>query len=277
MSIPINNIVGTIPVQIIVGKAQTPAGIPLPPGRIERIKHDHEAKDGKQRIGYPEVYPLRLSQYCDLTEAWQWFWFRQLVHSYTNFVHWDERRLSPAELKMLKGKWKSLTKSSEAFTNFRGTNENADYINGVGQGMAGQEPLTCCGNIVKALGSSGAFTRIETLDGNRPPPPIDKVNRLLAPHVIFGATNVAAWKDDRNNRFPFLLPDGSYRVDPFPQLAPRDTLVPLRTNGKEAVTYQRNGVWWAENFILSSRLVPVTPTTGQAGAVVPSPYNPPYS
>lgn len=263
-----------IPVQIIVGKAQTLAGIPLPPGNIQQIKQDYEAKDGLQRVGYPGVYPLYLSQYCDLTEDWQWFWFRQLIHSFTGFAHWDEDRLSRAVLDMLKGKWKSLTKATEAFTNFRGTNNNRDHINNNGlDGVAGQEPLDCCGNIIKVL--SGPYRlggktlmKVETLDGNRPPPPIEKINRLTAPHVIKCATNVAAWKDARNNRFPFVLPDGSYRVDPFPQLAPRDTLFSLRTNGKEAVTYQRDGVWYAENYITASRLKPVT------GAVVPSPYHP---
>lgn len=255
------------------GPLPPPAGIPLPPGNIMRVKHDHEAKDGQQRVGYPEVWPLYLSQYCDLTEAWQWFWFRQLVHSYTGFAHWDETRLSRAELNMLKGKWESLTKTKEAFTNFKGTDINADYINDNGlDGMAGQEPIICCGNIVKVLGGpyrlgGKTLMKVETLDGNRPPPPIEKINRLIAPHVIFCATNVAAWKDERGIRYPFILDDGTYRVDPFPQLDPRDTLVPLRSSGREAVTYQRDGVWYAENYITASRLAPVI------GAVVPSAYN----
>lgn len=266
-------VVGDRTYQAVAAEVAPLVGIPLPPGNIMLVDHDHEAKDGQQRVGYPEGWPLHLSQYSDLTEAWQWFWFRQLIHSFTGFAHWDETRFSRAELNMLKGKWESLTKTKEAFTNFKGTDLYADYINQNGlDGLPGQAALTCCGNIVKVLGGpyrlgGKTLMKIETLDGNRPPPPIEKINRLRAPHVIFCATNVAAWRNERNIPFPFILDDGTYRVDPFPQLDPRDTLVPLRTNGKETVTYQRDGVWYAENYILASRLKPVT------GMVVPSPYN----
>ena len=250
----------------------TETGIYLPPGTFRQIEHDQEAKDGLQRIGMPEVYPLHLSQYCELTEAWQWFWFRQLIHSYTGYQHWDETRLSATELSALKAKWRSLTKKSEAFTNFKGTDIFKDYItpNNLA-GLPGQEPLDCCGNIVKVLSvgvrlAGEMKTPIETLDGSKPPPPISKINRLTAPHLIFCATNVAADKSDPKNWKTFTLPDGRDRVDPFPHLGSRDTLVCLRTNDKEANdlkakgtvlvagTYTRDGVNYAVNYILSSRL-----------------------
>ena len=101
-------------------------------------------------------------------------------------------------------------------------------------------------------------TPIETLDGSKPPPSIEKVNRLTTPALIFCATNVS----------PVVLPDGRYRVDPFPQLAPRDTLVCLRTHGKETKTYMRDGVNYAVNYIISSRLKMVS------GIGLPSPYVP---
>lgn len=245
---------------------EPPAGIPLPAGTIHQILHDHEANDGKQRYGMPEVYPLHLSQYCELTEEWQWWWFRQLIHSYTGFVHWDEKRLSKAELDMLKGKWRSLTKDSEAFTNFKGTRTCTDYISGVIRDEnPGQEPLACCGDIVKILGGpvrlgGKILMTIETLDGNRPPPPIEKINRLTAPHIIQCATNVSR----------IIFPDGKRRVDPFPQLAPHDTLFALRTSGKEAETYTRDGVNYAANYILASRLRNLPAGT----KVVPRPYYP---
>src|SRR3990172_4518270 len=77
-----------------------------------RVIHDQEAKDGLQRIGLPEVYPMHKSRYCDLTKA------------------------------------------TEAFTNKKGTETFEDYIRGVnmGTGLPGQEPLICCGNMVKVLG-----------------------------------------------------------------------------------------------------------------------------
>lgn len=235
----------------------------LYPSNISQIKHDQEAKDGLQRIGLPEVYPLHLSRYCDLTEKWQWFWFRQLIHSYTGFVHWDETKLTKTELDMLKGKWASLTADGRAFTNFKGTKTCEDFIRNVnvGAGLPGQEPLICCGNIVKVLGDSVQLagvmkTPIETLDGSKPPPPIERINRLTAPHLIFCATNVS----------PIILPDGRYRIDRFPQFDPRDTLVALRTNGKDADelkarnvvsvagTYTKDGVSYAVNYIKTHRL-----------------------
>lgn len=249
--------------------------IPLPSGRFKLIEHDFQANDDKNRVGFPEVYPLVLSRYCDLTESWQWFWFRQLVHSFTNFQHWDERELQREDFELLKRKWKSITKGTEAFTNFRGV-EKLDYINDIDLGgNPGQEPLHCCGNIVKVLGndvriSGRTVTPIETLDGSKPPPLISKINRLTAPHIIFCATNVS-----KN-----LLSNGVYEIDPFPHLEPRDTLVPVRTHGGEAVdlknrnivspagAYVRDGVNYAVNYILSDRLMDFS------GSTVPRPYYP---
>lgn len=243
------------------------AGIPLPAGTMHQVLHDHEANDGKQRYGMPEVWPLYLARYCDLTEEWQRFWFKQLIHSYTGFTHWDEKKLTKAELDWLKGKWAGITKSSEAFTNFKGTDQCHDFIRGMNTSaeLPGQEPLTCCGNIVKVMGGpvrmgGKTLIKIETLDGNKPPPAIEKINRLTAPHVIFCATNVSR----------IIFPDGKRRIDPFPQLAPHDVLVPLRTNGKEAETYVRDGVNYATNYILASRLKALP----KGSTMVPRPYYP---
>lgn len=254
----------TFPVSVLLEPLNLryiPEPAPLPV--YHRVLHDQEAKDGKWRVGYPEVWPLHLSRYCDLTEAWQRYWFALLIHSYTRFTHWDETRLTKAEMTMLKGKWASLTKSTEAFTNFQGTNKYEDYIRNVnmGTGLPGQEPIICCGNVARALGEpvrlSGVLkTPIETLDGSKPPPPIERVNRLTTPWLIFCATNAS----------PGYLPDGRQRVDPFPQLAPRDTLVPLRTHGADADRYARDGVNCAVNYITTSRL--------RAVVGVPSPYVP---
>jgi hypothetical protein len=228
-----------------------------------RVKHDYEARDDRWRIGMPAVFPLYYSKYCSLTEEWQWFWFRQLVYCYTNFYHWDENRLSKTELDILKGKWRSLTKSIEEFTNFKGTNENKDYItpNHL-SGIAGQEPLICTGAIVKILGAakrlSGEYkTPIETLDGTKSPPDISKVNRKKTPHLIFAATNNPADKSNPKDWKAIRLPDGRYRVDPFPQLQSfgKDTPVPLRTDGRETETYSKDNVHYAVNYIRTSRLI----------------------
>lgn len=254
----------------------SPVGIPLPTGNFSFVSHDQPANDGLQRIGYPEVWPLVKSQYCDLDEAWQWFWFRQLIHSRTGYLHWNEYNLTAVQMDALKTAWRGITKASEAFTNFKGTNDHEDFISGrnEGMGLPGQEPIICCGNIVKVLGGpyrmgGQSVMKIETLDGNRPPPSITKVNRLKTPHLVFCATNVAADKGgfrDSSKWKPIILPDGSYQVDPFHHLGGKDVPVVLRTNGKETETYERDGVWYAVNYITASRLKPVK------GLVVPSPY-----
>jgi hypothetical protein len=261
-----------------------PVGIPLPDGNFKQIEHDYQAKDGLQRIGMPEVLSLSLNQYCDLNYAWQWFWFRQMVHAFTGYRHWNEKELTSTQLSILKGKWRSLTKKSEAFTNFRGTDNCKDYVtpNSLTE-MAGTEPLACGGNIVKVIGNSvriagKTVVPIETLDGNMPPPDIAKVNRLTRPDLIPCATNAAANKSNPKEWKPIVLSDGTYRVDNFPQISPTPFI--LRTNGKDAQrllrdtptrpagTYTRDGIYYAINYIQESRLMDIQ------GTVVPKWTNP---
>src|SRR3990167_6819824 len=248
----------------LTGTLELPGGIPLPAGEFARVLHDDEAMDDKgQRIRAPEVWPLYEVSYTPLTEAWQWFWFRQLIHSYTGFRHWDETLLTQAELDTLKGKWRSLTKGTEAFTNNHGTETYRDYISNrnLGAGLPSQGAITCCGNVVKIVGGATAKgTPIWTLDGTKPPPPIERVNRLTTPWLIFCAVNIPGYVENRVEYPLYVTVNGVRRVkaDPFPQLETfgRDTLVQLRSNGnKTGITYQRDGINYAVNFIKSSRLV----------------------
>ena len=248
-------------------------GIPLPAGEFAQVLHDDEAMDDKQRLGMPEVYPLALSQPCIMTEAWQRYQYRLLMQGYRGT--WDETKLTAAEVVTVKTAFKKVYKQSIAFCNFAGFDNAANYIAGTNLNLAPpkQEPLTCCGNVVKVLGPSerraGVWvTPIETLRGDVPPPDIARINRLTHPWLVFAATNVAAFKPSPNpDTWQHIIVEGRWKVDPFPQLGGRDVLVPLRTNGREADTYQRDGVWYAANYIRSSRLVPVTGS-------VPSPYVP---
>lgn len=256
-------------------------GIVLPSGGSYKfIQHDDLAKDEKgQRIRAPEVYPLYLVEYTKLTEAWQWFWFRVgLVHPYTGYQHWDETRLTIPELDRLKQEWKSLTHAAKAFTNNFGTDNCHDYINGNDlPGLPEQGAITCCGNIVRVIGEpTHKGTPIETLDGTKPPPPIEKVNRITRPDLIFCATNVPGVKIS-GIEYPLIVDSGvnkgRVKVDPFPNLADihtslsDDSCVPLRTNGnKSDRTYTRDGVYYAVNYIKTSRLVPIE------GNHVPIPY-----
>lgn len=236
----------------------------LPPGNYARILHDDEVDDGKVRIGMPEVIPLYIVEYTDLTEARQWFWFRQLIHGLTGYEHWDERRLSPGMLSDLKREWASLTHERKAFTNNLGTDNCTDYINKEKRDcIPKQGAIYTAGNIVKILGpATSRGVPIETLDGTKPPPPIEKVNRLKTPWLIFCATNVAADKTlGYGNWKPIINSEGRHVVNPFPNITDipghrsRDTLVPIFSNGrKTGDTYSVDGVNYAVNWIPERRL-----------------------
>ena len=251
-------------------------GITLPSGNYARILHDDEANDGKVRIGMPEVIPLYIVEYTDLTEARQWFWFRQLVHSYTGWQSWNENNLSLTELEALKREWRSLTHQGKAFTNNLGTDNSKDYVSRKNLSLSQlpkQGAIYCAGNIVRVLGeATSRGIPIETLDGTKPPPPINLVNRLLTPWVVFCATNVAAEKSGGyGNWKPIFTPSGRYRVDPFPNLTDIptskgvDVPVPIFSNGnKTGERYQRDGVNYCVNWIPARRLERV--------GELPSPY-----
>jgi hypothetical protein len=248
-------------------------GIALPPGQYARILHDDEANDGKFRIRAPEVWPLYWVEYTELTQAWQWFFFRVgLVHPYTGYKHWDETKLTASELEMLKREWRSLTHGAKAFTNNAGTELYRDYISGknMGAGLPAQGAITCCGNIVKIVGNATfKGTPIETLDGTKPPPPIEKVNRIATPWLVFCAVNIPGYVEGGKEFPQYVTVDGKKRVkaDPFPNLEPKDTCVPLRSNGnKTGNRYTRDGINLCVNYIRSSRLARVTS--------VPRPYVP---
>lgn len=248
------------------------------------LQHDDLADDWKgQRIRAPEVWPLYWVEYTELDSAWQWYWFRVgLVHPYTGFLHWDETRLADWEVELLKREWRSLTHQAKAFTNNFGTDNCADYVSR--SNLSKQNPLqgaiTCCGNVFRVAGDNTARgTPIETLDGRFSPPPIEKVNRLTRPDLIFCAVNIPGYTIG-GQEFPRLVDSGlnygRVKADPFPNLWDHsssksdDTLVPLRTNGaKSDKTYIRDGVHYAVNYISrasSKRLFPWNER------VVPTPY-----
>lgn len=249
----------------------------LPNGIHKFINHDDIANDFKgQRIRAPEVWPLYWVEYTDLTHDWQWYWFRVgLVHPYTGYEHWDEMRLELWQRVMLFSEWSSLTHGAKAFTNNTGTDIYKDYINvkNMSKSLPKQGAITCCGNIVRVIGNpTFRGTPIETLDGTKPPPPIEKVNRLTRPDLIFCAVNIPGIKIG-GVEYPIMVGDRVV-ADPFPNVTDLplhksiDTLVPLRTNGnKSDLRYTRDGVNYARNYITTSRLVP---TSG----VVPHPYVP---
>lgn len=244
-----------------------PAGeVLLPEGTFKRILHDDEAKDEKVRIGMPEVIPLWIVEYTDLTAVRQFFWFRQIIHGFTGYEHWNENLLSGFDLASLKREWKSITHERKAFTNNLGTDNCKDYINNLNMTLdciPKQGAIYTAGNIVKVLGpATSRGVPIETLDGTKLPPPLEKINRVKTPWLVFCATNVAADKTAGAGRWkPVFTESGRHRVDPFPNMSDIpthkgiDVLVPIFSNGrKTGETYSRDGVSYAVNWIPEHRL-----------------------
>lgn len=270
-------------VQIKVSRKESPEII-FPSGNFAFLQHDDLADDWKgQRIRAPEVWPFYWVEYTELTEEWQWYWFRVgLVHPYTGYRHWNEKLLADWEFKLLQSEWSSLTHGAKAFTNNFGTEKYRDYINDENQGMDNpmQGAITCCGNLFRVIGDRIARgTPIETLDGRYPPPPIEKVNRLTRPDLIFCAVNIPG-KKVAGVEVPLIVESGPnkgrIKADPFPNLwdhpssKSKDTLVPLRTNGaKSDYTYERDGVHYARNYISRASIKRLFPWNLR---IVPDPY-----
>lgn len=265
-------------IRVSITTAKPQEGLTLPSEwEFRRILHDDEANDGKVRIGMPEVIPMFFVEYTDLTSARQWFWFRQIIHGFTGYSHWDERRLSSFDLTSLKREWRSITHERKAFTNNLGTDNCKDYVSNENLNLScipKQGAIYTAGNIVRVLGpATSRGVPIETLDGRKPPPPIEKVNRILTPWLVFCATNVAADKSlGYGNWKPIFTPSGRHRVDPFPNMSDIptrrgiDVLVPIFSNGnKTGEIYSRDGVNYARNWIPARRL-------SERVYTVPNPY-----
>lgn len=274
-------------IQIIVSvKPNTPPqiGLPLPStGTYKFIEHDDIAQDDDgQRIRAPEVKPLYWVEYSPLTLEWQEFWFLTgLVHPYSGFQHMDINRLERWELDRLKAEWRSLTHGAKAFTNNHGTEEYRDYISerNLTKDLPSQGAITCAGNILKIMGSrvSKGYP-VLTLNGMKPPPDPNLVNRITHPELFFCATNVPGYTSG-GKEFPIIVESGKnagrIKVDPFPNLddiptsKSVDTIVPLRSNGnKVAETFTENGIHFAINYanFTEKRIV------NFEGRIVPTPY-----
>lgn len=214
----------TVEVRLVMSVSPTPTPPPPPADRYSQyrqVKHDFEVagiEGEKQRIRLPETIKTLDDHFVGMSEAWQWYWFRLLVHSYTGYRHWNEKLLTSTELKYVKSAFRSLTDNERALTNGHGSGNCTDYINGDIRdcGMA-IETLTMGGNVVQVIDSPVVkagleYLQVATLDGLKNPPDIAVVNRLTRPDLVHVATNVSA--DPMN-------------VDPFPQLAGRDVPFPF--------------------------------------------------
>jgi len=154
----------------------------------------------------------------------------------------------------LKSAWSSLTHGARAFTNRKGWNNGyCDFINRVNLDSEpmGFEPIWTGGALLEILGP--AVNKV-----GKPHWPVrvltpsevstaEEINHDTRPEVVFFATVT------RRER----LPDGTRRVNRFPQLMGKDVPVPLFSTT-------------AENYIRGER-VRLLPR----GAPIPNPYNPP--
>ena len=187
-----------------------------------QVKHDFEVagiEGEKQRIRLPETVKTLDDHFVSLNENWQWYWFRLLIHSYTGYRHWDEKRLTSGELDYVKRAWRSLMDIERALTNGHGAGKNADYINreNLDQPDMAYETLTMGGNVIHVLNdpvnkNGVLYYPIETINGLISPPDIAVVNRITRPDLIHVCTNVSA---------------DPMRVNPFPQLGGKDVPFPF--------------------------------------------------
>lgn len=147
MSIPINNIVGTVPIQVIVGEPMFP---PVPDGEagrppLWRVKHDREL-GALWRPNLPEIHPFSPSHFVPFNEAWQ--------------------RYSFGLNTMDKNEWTSVFSDTTAFVNNQGFGKGGDpranYIKGenLRSPVPKLEALVCGGAV---LTGSVAFSLAQTL------------------------------------------------------------------------------------------------------------------
>jgi len=233
-------------------------GPPQPlPQNLYVLLHDFECDDGNHppylpRVfgrtkGLPETEKCLNNTFEAMTEPWQIFWFEL-------FKRFDNHTLPEATLKK---RWANLTHGNKAFTNMHGSNTRRDYINGENMeapDMA-QENVTTCGNVVLAAGEpvkrmGHIFLPVYCIDRKQPPPPIDQV--INQPWLIHRATVCLPFPVD-STPLP-NAPNGTFRVNSFPDLDGRDVPVPFISKG-------------GKNYVDMRRLRKLNP-----GEAIPSPY-----
>jgi hypothetical protein len=206
---------------------------PSPSGQLWRVpasgeffilRHDYQRAEWKYKprsitLNYkrnppecalPETVPLpgcKPADFVPLSREWQMFWFELL-----NLASNGTKTRSE-----LREAWENLTVQGRAFTDFHSTAYGfTDYI--LLRHLAGtkgpiqHKSLSCGGNIVKKIGvhSSGKYI-IEALDLSKSPP--DPEEAIKKNWLVHWATQETV----------IQLPDKTWRVTRFPQLAPYGT------------------------------------------------------
>jgi hypothetical protein len=218
-------------------------------------KHDHKYRTYPQKKARPEtVTTFRKDKFVPLSPEWQWFWYRNLI--FCAFGHFDETQLDKKQREDMHKAWLWLVKGTEMVTNRHGYETNWEVITGTSKNVGGayiaHDGLLSGGNIVRITGEKlrkGGQTLypFESLDGSKPPPDINEVNVETRPDLLQRAT-IAHFEE---------LDDGTYRVDPFPQL-----------EGYNAHTVILN-ISTKQNYVPANRIEFLNHYE------IPNPYNPP--
>jgi hypothetical protein len=218
------------------------------------FEHDHKYRSFRKRKAVPETVTTFLKEkFVPLDDEWQWFWYRNLI--YCAFGHFDETKLTEKETKDMHKAWLWLIKGTEAFTNRHGPETHWEVVTGESQneGMdfIAHDGLLAGGNIIKITGEKvrkggQVLYPFESLDGSKPPPDINEVNVETRPDLLHRAT-IAHYEQ---------LDDGTFRVNPFPQLGDYNAHTVLLNISTE------------QNFVPENRI------TFLDGNARPNPYNP---
>ena len=216
--------------------------------------HDHKYRAHPLKKAKPETIATFLKdKFVPLTPAWQWFWYRNLI--YCAFGHFDESALNKEQTEDMHKAWLWLTKGTEMVTNRHGPETHWEVITGeskhADQDYIAHDGLLAGGNIIRITGEwirKGGQTLypFESLDGSKDPPDINEVNVTTRPDLLHRAT-IAHYEQ---------LDDGTFRVDPFPQLE----------------KYNAHTVFL--NISISQNYVPVDRVRLLNGYQTPNPYNP---
>jgi len=193
--------------------------------------------------GLPATCKLFYSDRVLLTWPLQEYWFALLVRSAAGTMSLD----------LLKKRWAQLTDDHLAFTNGKGSQTCADYINGTNLTAEpmGFETIVTSGNVVEIIGEpvqkvGTLWYPVRALTPNEVTT-ADLLNHETRPEVVFHATVI--------RREP--LEDGTRRVNSFPQLNGIPVPVPLFSK--------------VQTNLIELTRVKLLPR----GAPFPSPYNPP--
>ena len=206
-------------------------------GEFYIMKHDYQRADWNYRprsfaLNYklnppecalPETVYLpgcKPDDFVPLSREWQVFWFELLNLASAGTKTHNE----------LLAAWEDLTAQGRAFTDFHSVAYGfTDYILGrnIGsdKGPLQHKSLSCGGNIVKKIGvhSSGKLV-IEALSLSQPPP--DPKEAITKNWLVHWATQETVIE----------LPDGTWKVTRFPQLAPYGTpILVVSLNGTNLI------------------------------------------